>query len=660
MRKSAVRRIGLATLLFAGAGSAAGASAGPTASQAVLSFSYQVNSTTFPAAAKLTVTLPATASTLPLTVTVASAPQGWLAVTPDGGKSPLALTATVNPTSLAPGSYSGAITIDTVPGSGSPAVVAVTLSVSNPPATLMVTSPSANYAPAASGSSSPLLTFGYSTGAAAPTPASAELDVASTSDLIPFNVTAGGASSKSKGSASAAWLRVGETGQLPGLQTSGAALSGSQVPILVTLDQATLATLDPGSYTGTIAIAADNPANGAVTVTVNLVVSAGPPVLRASFPVFPASLPAGPTIDPVLTIYGDNFFNTTVVTLQQGASPPLTLPSQLISRKVLQATIKAAYLAAPAGAAVYPIVWTLSVFNPAPPANPAQPPAQTTFTVTDPTQPAISSVVNAASYLPTAVQTGTAANPVPAGAVSASPREIVSIFGRNLGPAIAATTTAAGTPPVFPVAAGGVQVMFSLASSKTVYAPLLMTSANQINCVVPLEVAAMLGTANPSVTVQVLNGAASTTAFPVTVVTADPGVFSFGGFGQGQAAVLNFDDASGSYTVNSSKNAAPRGSTISIYATGLGDLAGSATLPNGAIAPGAATLADNTARVDIDGQPAVVTYAGTSPGAVAGLVQINAVVPPTVRTGAAIPITVSVGSAATARRSQAGLTLAVK
>jgi len=64
--------------------------------------------------------------------------------------------------------------------------------------------------------------------------------------------------------------------------------------------------------------------------------------------------------------------------------------------------------------------------------------------------------------------------------------------------------------------------------------------------------------------------------------------------------------------------------------------------------------------VDIDGQPAVVSYAGTSPGAVAGLVQINAIVPPTVRAGAAIPLTVSIGSAVASRRSQLGVKIAVK
>ena len=57
------------------------------------------------------------------------------------------------------------------------------------------------------------------------------------------------------------------------------------------------------------------------------------------------------------------------------------------------------------------------------------------------------------------------------------------------------------------------------------------------------------------------------------------------------------------------------------------------TISDGAVVASAVKLADATCRVDIDGQPAVVTYAGASPGAVAGLVQINAMVPPTARTG---------------------------
>lgn len=642
------------------AGMAAAQSAGPTVTPASLSFTYQVNSTTLPAAAKLNATLPAANASATLAVSVASSPQGWLTVTPDTGHSPLALTVTVNPTSLTPGSYSGTITINTVPPGSNPAVVAVTLSISNPPSTLIVTSPSSNYTPPASGAASPGLTFTYTTGTAATVPPAAELDVASNGDIIPFNVTAGVTGAKAGSGSTTGWLRVNGSGQLPNLQTSGVALSGSFVPIYVTLDLATVTTLNPGSYAGQITVAGSSTANGSALVVVNLVVSAGPPTLNGGFPIFPASVIAGPSIDPVITVYGDNFFSTSVVTLQLPPNPPITLTSTLLSRKVLQAVVKAAYLT-PVGGATYPIVWTLAVTNPAPPNNPAQAPAATTFTVTSPTQPGITSVVNAANYLPTAIQTGTGGNPVPSNATSVAPREIISIFGQNLGPTSVTPTAATGTPAVYPTTAGGVQVLFRFGSPiVTVAAPIIMTSSNQVNCIVPVEVAAAIGAPGPNASVAISNGGVLTAAFPLTVITEDPGVFTFGGLGQGQAAVLNYDNATGSYTINGGKAAAPRGSTISIYVTGMGDLLTPPALANGEVAAAAVKLADNTARVDIDGQPAVVSYAGTSPGAVAGLVQINAIVPPTVRTGQAIPMTVSIGSATTSRRSQPGVTIAVK
>jgi uncharacterized protein (TIGR03437 family) len=187
-----------------------------------------------------------------------------------------------------------------------------------------------------------------------------------------------------------------------------------------------------------------------------------------------------------------------------------------------------------------------------------------------------------------------------------------------------------------------------------------MVSSNQINAVVPVAVASVIGQSPNTVTVQVMNTSTSTSTppFTVTVVPADPGIFTIGGLGKGQGAVLNYDAATGSYVINSSKNAAPRGSTIVIYATGLGDLNPSPA--DGVVPTTAVPLAANTTRVDIAGQPAVVSYAGATPGAVAGLVQINAIVPPTVNTGQAISISVSVGSTTTARTSQAGVTIAVK
>jgi hypothetical protein len=83
-------------------------------------------------------------------------------------------------------------------------------------------------------------------------------------------------------------------------------------------------------------------------------------------------------------------------------------------------------------------------------------------------------------------------------------------------------------------------------------------------------------------------------------------------------------------------------------------------LPDGAVALGAVSVADNTYRVEINGQAAVTSYAGASAGSVAGLTQINAIVPPTAPTGAAIPLIVYIGKTNSARASQLSVTLAVQ
>jgi hypothetical protein len=83
-------------------------------------------------------------------------------------------------------------------------------------------------------------------------------------------------------------------------------------------------------------------------------------------------------------------------------------------------------------------------------------------------------------------------------------------------------------------------------------------------------------------------------------------------------------------------------------------------LPDGAVALGAVYVADNTYRVEINGQAAVTSYAGASQGSVAGLTQINAIVPPTAPTGAAIPLVVYIGKSNSARASQLNVTMAVQ
>lgn len=690
---------------------ASGQTAGPTATPSSLSFSYQVNSTSFPASASVKITLPAASASLPLVVTP---PDNWAAVTPVSGSAPLTLTVSVNPTGLAPGSYSTTIGVDTNPTSHAAATIAATLTVSNSPPTLAVTSPQSGtyYTPVGSGSSSPIVSFSYTTGATTttvPPPATApacnmELDVSSTGGIIPFNVTVATVKAAGSTTSSAVWVRVNSTGQLPTTSTSGVANTGSYAPLCVTADLPTLQALNPGSYAGQITIAAANSVNGTWVILVNLVVSAGAPVLNS---IYPNSIVANPAVNPVFTLYGDNFFNTSVVTLQLGSNTPVGSPgvtTTLISRTVLQATVNLAYFTAAYEGAVYPaaqtgpplvpagIAWIVAVNNPATAINPQPQVASQTLYVTDPSLPSITSVVNAASYLSTSVFTGTGANPNPAGNLyptTVAPREIISIFGQNLGPSTVTTATplnqSGGTaPPLFypfsltantsTTSGVSVAVYFTftppaappaMALPVTLPAPIVMFTSNQINAIVPYEVEQVLQTSNQTASIQVqvtttangvIGAPVSTPSMTVTVMPEDPGVFTFAGEGQGQAAVLNQD-----YSINGTKNAAARGSTIQIFATGMGELAATPSQSDGMVAMSTPVLlSDATWRVDINGQPAVVTYAGTSPGSIDGLVQVNAIIPPTVGTGSTIPITVSIGSADSSHRSQTGATICVK
>ena len=60
--------------------------------------------------------------------------------------------------------------------------------------------------------------------------------------------------------------------------------------------------------------------------------------------------------------------------------------------------------------------------------------------------------------------------------------------------------------------------------------------------------------------------------------------------------------------------------------------------------------------MQIGGLPATVMYAGAAPSIVAGLMQVNAVVPQTVSAGSSVPVVVTVGTAS----SQERVTLAIK
>jgi uncharacterized protein (TIGR03437 family) len=52
----------------------------------------------------------------------------------------------------------------------------------------------------------------------------------------------------------------------------------------------------------------------------------------------------------------------------------------------------------------------------------------------------------------------------------------------------------------------------------------------------------------------------------------------------------------------------------------------------------------------------VVTYQGSAPGEVSGVMQVNAVVPPGMTPGASVPVVIQVGS----QKSQSGIAIAVR
>jgi uncharacterized protein (TIGR03437 family) len=246
-----------------------------------------------------------------------------------------------------------------------------------------------------------------------------------------------------------------------------------------------------------------------------------------------------------------------------------------------------------------------------------------------------------------------------------------------------ANSTTGSASITYPILLNNTQVLLTYwdysahpAGYTSINLPILMVSSNQINAMVPFEVYNAIPGSPPApsqlhnASLIVLGSSSSSPSIGnLLVVNEDPGIFSLSATGVGQGAVVNCVNSG--WTINGPKNAIPRGSPICIYGTGLGILAASPPLavptpiPAGfgtdeSVAPATAYDISDPVGVTIGGVPAVVTYAGTSPGSIGGLAQINAIVPPTATTGSAVPILIIGGTQAAARQSQPGVTIAIK
>lgn len=398
--------------------------------------------------------------------------------------------------------------------------------------------------------------------------------------------------------------------------TTGVVLPGAQTPLTVTVDSTALSP-QATPYTAKITIVATGvaPANRSQNVTVNLTVNPSLPTITS---IWPSSIQAG-SAATTITIRGTNFYKATTVKVTGTTAPATTITPTILSSTAMLAVLPAAVLANPD---------TLSVtaVNPAP----AGASSAATFTVSG--TPVVQAVVNVASY-----QGGTV-----------SPGELVSLFGENIGPATPAIMADADNNGVVDTSLGGVTVTIN-----SVAAPILYASQNQISVQVPYEV-----TTGPNKAVVVTNG--STTANgTVTIGMQAPGLFSLDGSGVGQAAALNYNSSTSTYSLNDAKNPAHIGDTVVLYLTGEGAYAPYAQ-PTGLLVPSPTQQnplpqMNSLPTVTIGGAPATVSYAGPVAGSILGLLQLNAVVPANSVTGPAVPVSVTINGVST----QTGITLAI-
>ncbi len=513
---------------------------------------------------------------------VTNSPTNWLAVNAVSGVTPSALTVSVNPALLSDGTYFGTVVITGSGVGNSPMVIPVTLTVNQ--STALSVNPTA-------------LSFTQIQGAAVASAQSVQV----TSQLpTTFNVT-----SAVQSPVGGNWLNVTQSGGL----TNGF--------IQVGLNN-TASSLPAGVYTATVTVFGPNsPNNVPITVTLTVVPSA---TLVAA----PTSLSfagnVGTTNPSSQTVALSSSSATTPVPYTASSdSPWLTVsPATGTTPGSLTVNVNVSGLATgtytgritlvPSG-----VVGGTNVVIPV------------TLKVDPSVTPVVRSFANAATFIQGAL----------------APGMIISIFGENLGPA-SPTSGVSGqvVSGKFTTSLSGTRVLFD-----GIAAPILFTSAGQVNAVVPY---AMAGRASARMTVE-YNSVTSVAIEPRINETA-PGIFQVPN--SSQAAMFNQNG-----TYNSSSNPADRGTVAVIYVTGEG-----ATNPAGVDGEVIGTNLKKplgTVRVRVGGvevPAADIFYAGSAPQLVSGLMQINFRVPSTAPVGAAVSLEVFVGSGS----SQPSVTMAIR
>ena len=210
-------------------------------------------------------------------------------------------------------------------------------------------------------------------------------------------------------------------------------------------------------------------------------------------------------------------------------------------------------------------------------------------------------VVSAASFVPQ---------------IPLAPGELITIYGQQLSDG---TSSASGPLPQ--------ELADTIVTIGDQILPLLYASAGQVNALVPYEVST-----NTNQQLLVQRGLTYATPVYVDVATAQPAAFQNGGQGL-------ITDVNGNLI--GPGNPAHVGDTVVIWCVGLGTV--NPPVADGALTPDSPlSKTVNPVTVSIGGQSATVSFAGLTPQ-LAGVYQVNAIVPAGTTLGDQVPITMSAG-----------------
>lgn len=373
--------------------------------------------------------------------------------------------------------------------------------------------------------------------------------------------------------------------------------------------------LAQGTYSGTIVVSTGT----GTPATISVVLIVPPPAaVLTSYSLTAASSPI-PGLPGPLTIYGSGFVKgasgKVYLNGALGAGQPNYIYIEPESLAVVDANTVQFYTGV---GSETPITIAVSVTNPGSVESNALP------VLIGPPSPSITGVQNSAfASQPNSIQ------PV-------APGEMITITGLDFGSPVGISAPAnSGTPST---QLGNTQVLFN-----GVAVPITYVSFSQINALAPFSL-------NGALTANIAVNYLGVTSAPVTVqvVPSMTGLFTANSTGTGQGYILNQDG-----TLNSAANPAAAGSTVTVFATGMG--ATNPPIPDGTVPQSSNIPPVLPVAAMIGTQAANVVSAYAAPGLI-GIFAASVQVPSGVSSGSAIPIQLGVG----ASQSQTGVTIAIK